>query len=71
MRIEVEIPDNCAEFLKAIATLLKEDPEAYMRSQVEKYVLEAVRSSVDGLGGSPLFEREELAEKYGLPPFRS
>jgi len=66
MRIEVEIPDNYAELLKAVALLLREDPEAYLRSKVARYVVDSIKACMNTLGENAFFDSDQLAEKYGL-----
>lgn len=68
MKIEIEIPDNLGEFLKAIGRLQKVNPETYLKEYVERYANDSVQESLDTLCESenPLFNVEGLEEAYKI-----
>ena len=67
MKIEIEIPDNLAEFLKAIAQLQKVDPKTYLKEYVEYYANDVIQNSLDTLAyENSLFEIKTLEKAYNI-----
>lgn len=66
MILEIDLPDNIAEFLKNIAALQKCDPDMYIREYVQNCVKEMLRSHIDTIGLSVFFDPEALLKRYGL-----
>lgn len=69
MKVEVELPDNIVDLLKAFGILCKEDPEAYLKSYLADVIVDVVQSHFQALSHNPFFDPKELAEKWELKGF--
>jgi len=62
MKIEVEIPDNVWNFLKALVQCTGADPQEYIRD----YIADDIEADLSNIGNTPFWNKDELEIKYGL-----